>query len=332
MDRPRPTRSGSRPSLEDAQTKLTRAEALAARQLITESDLDAARTAVNQALPDVKGAQSVVVQATAMVDQASLDLEHTIIRSPVDGVVVERDVDVGQTVAASIQSPVLFRIATDLTKMQVQVQVDESDIAAVSKGNAATFEVGSYPGVIFHGVVSQVRLQPILEQSGGDSTSGTTTSSATTNSATSTAGASTTTSVAPATPAGSVVSYTAIVDVANKNEKLRPGMTAEVSFGGFTRESAVRIPNSALAFRPPSRCARRDRRAGHPCGVGRQDRDASGLEIPGGALRRNRRPERPCGRSMDRAGERQPASRRPARDERLTGQTPTMNRIASACA
>ncbi len=237
--------------LEDAQTKLTRAEALAAGQLIPESDLDAARIAVNQAVPDVKAAESVVVQATAMVDQASLDLEHTIIRSPVDGVVVERDVDVGQTVAASIQSPVLFRIATDLTKMQVQVQVDESDVAAVSTGNTATFEVGSYPDVLFHGVVSQVRLQPVLQQPGGTSTGGTSTStSAASNTATSTAGASTTTSVAPATPAGSVVSYTAIVDVANRNEKLRPGMTAEVTFGGVTREHAVRIPNSALAFRP----------------------------------------------------------------------------------
>ena len=174
--------------LEDAQTKLTRAEALAAGQLIPESDLDAARIAVNQAVPDVKAAESVVVQANAMVDQASLDLEHTIIRSPVDGVVVERDVDVGQTVAASIQSPVLFRIATDLTKMQVQVQVDESDVAAVSTGNTATFEVGSYPDVLFHGVVSQVRLQPVLQQPGGTSTGGTSTStSAASNTATSTA-------------------------------------------------------------------------------------------------------------------------------------------------
>ena len=94
--------------LEDAQTKLARAEALAKGELITQSDLDAARIAVDQAQPDVHGAQSVIVQAKAAVNQATLDLEHTVIRSPIDGVVVERDVDVGQTVAASLQSPVLF--------------------------------------------------------------------------------------------------------------------------------------------------------------------------------------------------------------------------------
>jgi len=238
--------------LEDAQTKLARAESLGKQQLITQSDLDAARVAVDQAEPDVKAAHSVVVQAQARLDQASLDLQHTIIRSPVDGVVVERDVDMGQTVAATISSPVLFRIATDLKKMQVQVQVDESDVAAVAQGNKATFEVGSYPDMTFDGVVSQLRLQPVVQQPNGGS-SGSGSGSASSSSATSTiAGASTTTtSATPATPAGSVVSYTAIVDVANSDEKLRPGMTAEVTFGGFTRENAVRIPNSALAFRPP---------------------------------------------------------------------------------
>jgi HlyD family secretion protein len=192
------------------------------------------------------------VQAQARLDQAALDLQHTIIRSPVDGVVVERDVDRGQTVAATIASPVLFRIATDLKKMQVQVQVDESDVAAVAPGNTATFEVGSYPDVTFDGVVSQVRLQPVVQQPNGSSSgSGSGSSSSSSSAASTIAGASTTTSATPTTPAGSVVSYTAIVDVANVDEKLRPGMTAEVTFGGFTRENAVRIPNSALSFRPP---------------------------------------------------------------------------------
>ena len=239
--------------LDDAQTKLSRAESLGQQQLITQSDLDAARVAVDQAGPDVKAAHSVVVQAQARLDQAALDLQHTIIRSPVDGVVVERDVDRGQTVAATIASPVLFRIATDLNKMQVQVQVDESDVAAVTSGNNATFEVGSYPDVTFDGVVSQVRLQPVVQQPNGSSSgSGSGSGSSSSSAASTIAGASTTTtSATPTTPAGSVVSYTAIVDVANVGEKLRPGMTAEVTFGGFTRENAVRIPNSALAFRPP---------------------------------------------------------------------------------
>jgi len=220
-------------ALEDAQTKLGRAEALAKEELITQSDLDAARIAVDQAEPDVHGAQSVIVQATAAVDQATLDLEHTVIRSPIDGVVVERDVDVGQTVAASVQSPLLFKIAADLTKMQVQVEVDESDVSAVTTGDQATFDVGSYPGEAFHGIVSQVRLQPIVDTPAGGPTTATA----------STAGTS---------ASGSVVSYTAIVDVPNIDERLRPGMTAEVIFGGFRRANAVRIPNSALSFRPPS--------------------------------------------------------------------------------
>jgi len=239
--------------LDDAQTKLSRAESLGQQQLITQSDLDAARVAVDQAGPDVKAAHSVVVQAQARLDQAALDLQHTIIRSPVDGVVVERDVDRGQTVAATIASPVLFRIATDLNKMQVQVQVDESDVAAVTSGTNATFDVSSYPDVTFDGVVSQVRLQPVVQQPNGSSSgSGSGSGSSSSSAASTIAGASTTTtSATPTTPAGSVVSYTAIVDVANVGEKLRPGMTAEVTFGGFTRENAVRIPNSALAFRPP---------------------------------------------------------------------------------
>ena len=246
--------------LEDAQTKLTRAEALAAGQLIPESDLDAARIAVNQAVPDVKAAESVVVQATAMVDQASLDLEHTIIRSPVDGVVVERDVDVGQTVAASIQSPVLFRIATDLTKMQVQVQVDESDVAAVSTGNTGNLRGRLVPGRSVPRRCLAVRLQPVLEQPGGTST--------------------------PARPPprprvqysdehgrrehddecrtghsrGSVVSYTAIVDVAEQERT-----TASWHDGGGhlrRRHARARRPDSEQRAGVPSvdQRARGDRR------------------------------------------------------------------------
>ncbi|HEY7059751.1 MAG TPA: efflux RND transporter periplasmic adaptor subunit [Vicinamibacterales bacterium] len=236
--------------LEDARTKLSRAEALAEQQLITQSDLDAARIAVDQAGPDVEGAKSKIKQATAAVDQATLDLEHTVIRSPIDGVVVERDVDRGQTVAATIQSPVLFKIAADLTKMQVEVQVDESDVSAVAQGDSATFTVGSYPSEVFHGVVSQVRLQPVLQNPSGGSTSSSSTPATGGTSTTATTAAAS--GVAPAAPAGSVVSYTAVVAVRNVDDRLRPGMTAEVTFGGFKRSDAIRIPNSALSFRPPA--------------------------------------------------------------------------------
>ena len=123
----------------------TRAEALAAGQLITKSDLDAARIAVDQAQPDVKAAQSVSCRRPpSSTRRRSISSTPSSARRSTAWC-VERDVDVGQTVAASIQSPVLFRIATDLKKMQVQVQVDESDVAAVATGNTATFEVGSYP-------------------------------------------------------------------------------------------------------------------------------------------------------------------------------------------
>ena len=160
-------------------------------------------------------------------------MEHTIIRSPVDGIVIERSVDVGQTLAASVQSPVLFRIAANLERLQVQVDVDESDVGGLTTGDAATFAVDAYPGETFHGTVSQVRVQPVAQQV-----------------ATATAVGASTASPATSTVA-TVVSYTTIVDVANDDERLRPGMTADVVLPATRREHAVRIPNSALAFRPP---------------------------------------------------------------------------------
>jgi HlyD family secretion protein len=230
---------GFETAVEDARMKLKRAEALAAMQLIPQSDLDAARIALEEATADlgaggasVDQAKAGVVQAGAAVDQASLNLEHTIIRSPIDGIVIERDVDVGQTLAASVQAPVLFRIAGDLTRMQVQVDVDESDVDGLTPGEPVTFDVEAYPGEIFQGTLQQVRLQPIAEQTNTTTTIPTASTSANTS--------------APVT----VVSYTAIVDVANPAERLRPGMTAEVRLGGSRREHAIRIPNGALAFRP----------------------------------------------------------------------------------
>jgi HlyD family secretion protein len=178
----------------DAQTKLTRAESLASSQLIPQADLDSARTAVGEADIDLEGGESkigeakaAVLQARAAVGEATLDLDRTVIRSPIDGVVISRNVDVGQTVAASVQAPVLFTIAADLRRLQVAVDVDESDVGGVEPGTRATFEVESYPGETFEGTVSQVRLQPAV---------------------------------------GTVVAYTVIVDVSNADERLRPGMTA----------------------------------------------------------------------------------------------------------
>ena len=236
----RATVAGYQAAVEDAQTKLARARALAAGDLIPQSDLDAARIAADEAAADLRSGLAIVTQADAAVtqaraalEQAALNVEHTIIRSPIDGIVVDRAVDVGQTLAASLQSPVLFRIAADLTRMQVQVNVDESDVGGLAEGESAAFNVETYPGETFHGTVSQLRLQPVTEQA-----------------ATATA-VSSGLQTAQTMSVATVVSYTAIVDVANPDQRLRPGMTAEVVLSGSPLDHVVRIPNTALSFRPP---------------------------------------------------------------------------------
>ena len=222
----------------DARMKLTRAEELSKRELIPQSDLDAARAVMDEAAADVKSgeadigqAAAAVAQANAAVTQARVNRDHTIITSPIDGIVVARNVDVGQTVASSMQAPVLFNIAADLTKMQLEVDIDEADIGGVEAGEEAAFAVETYPNEVFRGRVSTVRLQPIVQSTaGGAAPSGTATSSAA-------AGAS-------------VVSYATMIEVANQDEKLRPGMTATVTLDGAKVADAVRIPNAALSFRP----------------------------------------------------------------------------------
>jgi HlyD family secretion protein len=230
---------GLRTAEADARMKLDRAQALGINGLIPAADLDAAQIAMNEATADVRSgearvnqARAAIAQATADVEQASVDLDHTVIRSPIDGIVVARNVDVGQTLAATVQAPVLFNIATDFKRILVQVDIDEADIDGVTDGEAATFQVESYPGETFHGMVTQLRAQSVAEQTATATTVPTSTSSATTS------------------VVATVVSYTAIIEVANPDEKLRPGMTAEVALGGSRREQAVRIPNRALAFRP----------------------------------------------------------------------------------
>jgi HlyD family secretion protein len=229
--------NGLRTAEEDARMKLARATSLDAGQLIPRADLDAAQIAMNEATADVRSGEARVAQARAevarakaSVDQASVDLAHTVIRSPIDGIVVARKVDVGQTVAASIQAPVLFSIASDFKHVQVQVDIDESDVGGLTPGEPASFQVESYADQTFRGTVTQVRLQPVSEQ---------------TTTAAGTAGPPSSSVV------GTVVNYTAVIAAENPDERLRPGMTAEVALGGMRRDGAVRIPNRALAFRPP---------------------------------------------------------------------------------
>ena len=231
--------AGLRTAEEDARTRFVRARALGESHLITQADLDAAQIALNEAVAgtrsgeaNVSDADAVVAEAKAAVAQARTNLDHTYIYSPIDGIVLNRAVDVGQTVAAAVQAPVLFTLATNLARLQVQLNIDQSEIGGVEPGQTVTFEVESYPDETFHGRITQVRLQPIAEQS-----------TTATTIATSTMGA-TTTSMA------TVISYATMIDVDNADGRLRPGMTASVALIGARREGALRVPNGALSFRP----------------------------------------------------------------------------------
>jgi HlyD family secretion protein len=204
----------------DTQAKLKRARELSERQLISASDLDTAITAANQSEAQVKSARAQIVQARAQLEQAQVNLGHTVITAPIDGIVVARSVDVGQTVAASMQAPTLFVIAGDLSHMQVLASVDESDIGRVQQRQPVSFTVDAYPGETFSGTVSQVRLQPTVDQN--------------------------------------VVSYTTVIDVPNKSLQLKPGMTASVSIEIARADDVLRVPAAALRFRPASEAARSD--------------------------------------------------------------------------
>jgi len=204
----------ARVDVEDTQVKLKRAQELWSQQLIARADLDAAEAAARQAQAAVKSAQAQIAQAQAVLNQNQVNLEHTIIRAPIDGIVISRSVDVGQTVASSLQAPTLFVIANDLARMQVNASIDESDIGQIQSGQAVSFTVDAYPGEMFTGTVSQVRLEPKVESN--------------------------------------VVSYTTIIDVPNPSLKLKPGMTATVNVEIARADDVLKVPTSALRFTPAS--------------------------------------------------------------------------------
>src|SRR5919202_4060094 len=205
--------------LTDAQQKYTRAKELAARSLLPQSDLDAAKVAVDTAQAALASQQATVTQAQAAVSQSQatvhqneVNLAHTIITAPIDGIVTQRSVDVGQTVAASMQAPTLFVIAADLTKMQVNANTDEADVGRIRPGQHVTFRVDAYPTDTFTGTVSQIRLQPVVVQN--------------------------------------VTTYGTVIDVPNTELKLKPGMTANVKIEIAKKSDVLRVPNAALRFRP----------------------------------------------------------------------------------
>ncbi len=202
----------ARVAVTDATEKLDRAKALAARQLIPQSDLDDAAVAAKQAAADVDDAAAQRDAAHAAVDQATVNLAHAVIVSPIAGIVVARKVDVGQTIAASFEAPSLFSIAGDLTKMQLVAVVDESDIGRVRVGARARFRVDAYPDEQFDGTVTQVRLDPEVVDK--------------------------------------VVSYDTVIAVDNSRLLLKPGMMADITVEVAHRDSVPLIPTEALRFRP----------------------------------------------------------------------------------
>ncbi|OFW36087.1 MAG: hypothetical protein A3F70_17880 [Acidobacteria bacterium RIFCSPLOWO2_12_FULL_67_14] len=203
----------ARVTLEDAQVKLGRGRELFGAGLVPAADVEAAESTARQAEASLKAALAQVTQARAALNQNLVNLGHTVITAPVDGIVISRNVDVGQTVAASMSAPTLFVIAKDLGQMQVEASVDESDIGRIATGQRVSFSVDAYPGEPFTGVVTQVRLQPVVQQN--------------------------------------VVSYITVIHVPNPEHKLKPGMTANVSIEIARADDVLKVPNGALRFAPP---------------------------------------------------------------------------------
>jgi HlyD family secretion protein len=218
---------------DEAERLLNQTKEMVAAGVTPRRDIDTAQAAVsqaisqkqqgvaqlNQAKAQVQSANSQLAQARAQATQASasvqvatVNLDHTIITAPIDGTVVARNVDVGQTVAASLQAPTLFMIANDLTRMQVLADIDEADVGQLKPQSHVSFTVDAYPAETFSGSVSQIRLSPQTVQN--------------------------------------VVTYTAVIDVANADLKLKPGMTASVTATVAEQKDVLAIPNAALRFRP----------------------------------------------------------------------------------
>ena len=196
----------------NAELQYNRQKALVEKNLVAQADLDNAKAALDSAKADIKVQEGQLAQAEAQLHQAEVNLGYTRIVSPVDGVVISRSVDIGQTVAAALQAPTLFTIAQDLHQMQVDTNVAESDVGKLTAGMQATFKVDAYPNKTFAGKVREIRNAPQTIQS--------------------------------------VVTYDAVIDVENPELELKPGMTANVTFVYAQRDDALEVANAALRFRP----------------------------------------------------------------------------------
>jgi HlyD family secretion protein len=245
---------GARKDLETAQATVAQAQAQRQQAL---AQLNQARAQAQAARSQLNQARAQSTQAGAQVQLASVNMSHAIIKAPIDGVIVARNVDVGQTVAASFQSPTLFLIANDLTRMQVLADIDEADVGQLRENSRVSFAVDAYPSETFEGRIAQVRLAPQTVQN--------------------------------------VVTYTAVIDVENPDQKLKPGMTANVTAVVDERENVLTVPNAALRFRPEDQEAAQRTRGPVVWRVreGRLDAvpvklglsDGVGSEVAGGELR-----------------------------------------------
>jgi len=199
----------------EAERTFNRNKQLLSSGIISQGDFDAGETALQSAKAAVKAAEGTLAQSRGSLMQAKTNLRYSVIRSPVDGVVISRAIDVGQTVAASFSTPTLFTIAQDLTKMQIEVSVDEADISRIELQQKAGFTVDSYPERTFRGKVIQIRNAPIITQN--------------------------------------VVTYVVVVSVDNSDLKLKPGMTANVSIEVAKKDDVLKLPPAALRFKPKSK-------------------------------------------------------------------------------
>ena len=199
-------------TLQTSEKAYERAKSLFAKSLLSVEEMDAAEATYLNAKSSLMSAQASLAQAKTTLDLSKVDLSYSVIRAPVDGIVITRKVNIGQTLQSSYTAPVLFQVATDLTKMKVECSVDESDIGKVKEGQKVRFTVEAYPSDTFNGVVQQVRFSPETVQN--------------------------------------VVTYTTIVNVDNPEKKLLPGMTATVSIIVGEAKNVLRVSNSALRFTP----------------------------------------------------------------------------------
>lgn len=205
-------------------------------QAQADAQLQQSQAQIQQAQAQVQQAEAQVQQAQAALNVAEVNLSHTTITSPIDGIVVSRDINVGQTVAASLSAPTLFTIANDLTKMQVIANIDQADIGLVEQAKTATFNVDAFPGKEFKGTIQQMRLNPQNVQN--------------------------------------VVTYNVVLDVDNPEQKLKPGMTANLTITIDERNNVLKVPNAALRFRPQT--------------ANKQNRSNNGDNNANGGQRQNR--------------------------------------------